>query len=411
MLKNNIKINTHFKNIKENVLTDPSVRNHLIWYAGIIFLYTCFHVYLGIRGWQAFGSFLNKPFYILSLAGLGLLFPASLVSLDQGRENRIIPKIIAYTGFYWAAFFLYMILSLLGIDFFRLLNNLSRQRLERLLPAGFPANLPAAGISLILFITILLTIGTFLARHPRVRVYPIKVDKPFPMNRPLRVAVVSDIHFGSLVSTADLSVLRRQVNLLQPDLILLAGDIIDNSLSLIRKTDFVHQLSGLESRYGVFAVLGNHEYANADPDEVIEYFREADIQVLKDTTILIDHAFYLAGRNEKRSEWSGLLGQKTPEQLLENIDRQLPVLLMQHQPNDLPALDAVGIDVAVAGHTHRGQMFPLNLLSHRHFDQSFGYRQMNHLQNIISAGYGTWGPPIRLGSRSEIVLLEIDCNK
>jgi predicted MPP superfamily phosphohydrolase len=408
MLKNNVKMSTHVRNIRENVLTDRKVRNHLIGMMFIVIIYSLLHVYLGIRGWQAFGAYINRPLYISGIVFMGLLYPAAFITLDQGREAKALPRTIAYIGYYWAAFFFYAVMTVVSIDFLRLVNRLTMSRLSVFLPEGYPVNLPAAGLSVVFFVGFLLTIGTILARYPKIRKYSITLAKDIKLGRPLRIAVLSDIHFGSLVSSADLNVMSRQVNELNPDVILLAGDIIDNSLNLIRKTPFVDQISQLEARYGVYGVLGNHEYANADPDETIELFEQAGIRMLKDQTVKIADSFYLAGRNEKRSEFSGLLGQLTPYELVSGLDHEMPVILMQHQPNDLPAIDLAGVDVSVAGHTHRGQMFPLNLLSRKKYEHSFGHQRIGKLQNVVSSGYGTWGPPIRLGSRSEIVLLEIE---
>lgn len=411
MLKHNVKIATHIRNIRENILTDKKVRNHLMFMTVLAGLYALMHVYVGVRGWQAFGEVISSPVYIGVLAFLALLYPLSFVLLDQGREDRPIPKAIAYLGYYWAAFFLYAVLTLLSIDLLRLLNNLSRHQLQTFLPAGFPVNLPAAGISVVFFVAVILAVGTIMARHPKIKTYQLVLNKPMSANRSLRVVLLSDIHYGSLVSSADLNRMSEQVNQIQPDIVLLAGDIIDNSIDLIRKTPFVEQISKLRARFGVFAVLGNHEYANAAPADVIELMQQAGIEVLKDETRLIDDRFYLCGRNEKRSEYSGLLGQMDPRELTRGLDKSLPILMMQHQPHDLPLLDLAGVDVAVAGHTHNGQMFPMNLLSKGKFAHNFGFHRMGRLQNIISAGYGTWGPPIRIGSRSEIVLMEISGSK
>ncbi|NLW10569.1 MAG: metallophosphoesterase [Clostridiaceae bacterium] len=408
MIKNNVKMTTHVRNIRENFLTDKKVRNHLLGMIMIVIIYSLLHVYVGVRGWQAFGSFVNMPLYVTTVAFLGLLYPAAFITLDQGRESKPLPKAIAYLGYYWAAFFFYAVMAVLTIDFFRLINKVSMSKLEALLPDSFPSNLPAAGISVVFFVGFLLAIGTLMARFPRVRRYTVKLAKELKLDRPLKVVVLSDIHYGSLVSSADLNIMSKAVNDLEPDVVLLAGDIIDNSLDLIRKTPFSDQISKLQAKYGVFGVLGNHEYANADPDETIELFEQAGIRMLKDQTIRLADSFYLAGRNEKRSEFSGLLGQKSPNELLGELDHELPIIMMQHQPNDLPMLELAGADVSVAGHTHRGQMFPLNLLSRKKYEHSFGYQKIGRLQNIVSSGYGTWGPPIRLGSRSEIVLLEIE---
>lgn len=407
MLSANNKIQSHVAAIRGNLSTNPAILRHLLFNIVLVLVYCLSSVYLGLRGWQAFGSQLNMPLYIIVLAGLSLVLPVAAYLLDQGREARIPVKIIAYAGFYWTAFFIYTVILMAGTEFFRLLNLISGKSLTRLLPAGLlnyrqAALWAAIGISLVL-----MGVGTWLARRPRITGYLLKVDKPLPRSRPLRIALLSDIHYGSLVSTANLETMCRRVNAQHPDLILLAGDLIDNSLDMIRQTDFIAHMSRLKASLGVYAVLGNHELINADEQETIRFYQAAGIRVLLDETVDIDGQLILAGRRERSTEYSGPLNQLSPDDLLANIDNRRPVIVLQHQPADLYDIAAAGADLSLAGHTHGGQLFPLNIFNRRHFDQTAPYRILDGLQSIISDGYGTWGPPIRVGSRSEIVLIDL----
>ncbi len=411
MFADNVKIKTHVRQIKDNAFSDRKARNQLIYYAVAVMIYCLMAAYLGLRGWQAFGLQIYLPLYILILGAITLVLPVAAYLLDQGREARPIPQIIAYAGFYWTAFFLYAVLLMVALDVIRILNRVSHQQLTRLLPSGFPTNLRSAVYLILITIAIMLTIGTMLARRPRITGYLLKVDKDVSRSRPLRIALLSDIHYGSLVSTANLKILCSKVQAQEPDLILLAGDLIDNSLQLIMKTDFISQMASLQAPLGVFAVLGNHELVNADKQEIVNFYRGAGIKVLLDEIADIDGQLVLAGRNERQMEFSGSLHRQTPYHLLNQVDQSKLVILMQHQPVDLDELDRAGVDIAVAGHTHRGQLFPLNLLNRRHFLQTRSYLRLNRLQSIISAGYGTWGPPIRLGSRSEIVIIDLIGNQ
>lgn len=407
MLAGNIKIKTHVQHFRDHAATDSRTRNKLVLYGFATLSYCLMAAYLGVRGWQAFGSQLNLPLYIIGLAALALVLPVAAYLLDQGREARPFPKVIAYAGFYWTAFFLYAVLLMLGIDLLRFMEEIIDPQLVGLLPTILPFSLQKALYFVVFTTLFILAIGTFLARWPRITGYLLSVDKDLARTRPLRIALLSDIHYGSLVSTANLKQMCSKVEAQQPDLILLAGDLIDNSLQLLRRTDFVAQMSSLRAPLGVFAVLGNHELVNADQAETVSFFRSAGIRVLMDEAVDLDGQVTLVGRNERKKKASGLEQQMRPGQLLAQADQDKLVILMQHQPVDLDEFDRAGVDLAVAGHTHRGQLFPLNLLNRHKFAQSRRYYHLSQLHSIISSGYGTWGPPIRLGSRSEIVIIDL----
>ena len=407
MLSSNTKIQSHVASIRDNLSSNPAILKHLIFNGMVGLVYCLLNAYLGLRGWQAYGSQMNLPIYILALAALCLVLPVAAYLLDQGREARIPTKIIAYAGFYWTAFFVYAVILMVGTDLFRIIDLLGGHWLQHLLPAAFADSRRLALWAVVIVTLGTLGVGTLLARRPRITGYLMKVDKPMPRNRPLRIALLSDIHYGSLVSTSNLNTLCRHVHAQHPDLILLAGDLIDNSLDLIRQTDFISHMSRLQAPLGVFAVLGNHELVNADEQETINFYRAAGIRVLLDETTDVGGQLVLAGRKERSTEYSGPLEQKTPEELLGGIDASMPVIVLQHQPADLNQIADLGADIALAGHTHAGQLFPLNILNRRRFDQTAPYRRIGGLQSIISDGYGTWGPPIRVGSRSEIVVIDL----
>lgn len=404
MLADNVKIQTHIHQLRDNIFSNSQTRRQLARFGLFAMIYCLLIFYFGQRVWQSFDFTISLPVYLLALAALALVLPVAAYLLDQGREARLLPQIIAYAGFYWTAFFFYAIILLTGLDLIRMLDQLSGYQL---LPTWF---MPSQRLSINLVVAVtflLLAVGTFLARTPRITSFILKVDKPMPRSRPLRIALLSDIHYGSLVSTADLSLLCSRIRTQQPDLILLAGDLIDNSLQLVRQTDFIAQISGLQAPLGIYAVLGNHELVNADKQEIVNFYRAGGIRVLQDETVVLDDQLILAGRNERQTEFSGRLQQHSPSCLLDGINQNLPVILMQHQPAELDLLEQSGVDIALAGHTHRGQLFPLNLLNWRRFGQTGRYKRFGQMQSIISSGYGTWGPPIRLGSRSEIVIIDL----
>ena len=405
MLTSNTKIQTHVRTIRDNIYTNPTALKHLLPNVLFVMMYALFAVYLAIRGWQAYGTSMILPIYIVLAFVVAGVLPVAAYLLDQGAEARIPARVIAYTGFYWTAFFIYTVITMTFIDLLRTIDFLVG---GHILPQSLTADRRMAVVLAVSFSLVLLAVGTYLARKPRITGYLISSGKAMDRSRPLRIALLSDIHFGSTVSTANLTRMVRQVESQHPDLILLGGDLIDNSLDLLYKTDFISQMARLNAPLGVFAVLGNHELVNAGEQEWVSYFRAAGIRVLLDENIDVAGQVTLAGRRERSTGLSGPLSQLSPDDLLNGIDANKPLIVLQHQPADLDDLAAAGADLALAGHTHGGQIFPLNLLNKRHYSQTAPYRRNGKLHSIISDGYGTWGPPIRLGSRAEIVVIDLD---
>lgn len=408
MFAENIKLQTHVQYIRNNI-NNPEMQLRLLFKGAGLLFYGLSVFYLGSRGWLVLQDLVPLMVYAFSLSVIAVITPVFAFTFDQGQASRWWIKALAYTGFYWLAFFVYSMILMLGIDGLRLINTMLQGRLLLILPQAVRPDMHLA-VSLVGPLSlILLLIGTILARSPKVRLYQIQLEKEMKMNRPLRIAFLSDLHIGSLVSTANIDVLADRVNQQNPDIILLGGDLIDNSLNLIRDGEFIPQMKRLKAKLGVFAVLGNHELVNSNPADIAAFLEIANIRLLQDERIDFPE-FTLVGRMEHQPHHSDRVERLTPSALLESVNRQKPVLLIQHQPVDLDYLARMGTDLTMAGHTHRGQLFPLNLLQKKQYAQTRRYQKRGRLHSLISDGYGTWGPPVRIGSRSEILMLELSGN-
>ncbi|MDD5674596.1 MAG: metallophosphoesterase, partial [Chitinivibrionales bacterium] len=164
-------------------------------------------------------------------------------------------------------------------------------------------------------------------------------------------------------------------------------------------------LKELACPLGVFAVTGNHEYYSGLA-KAISVFSEAGVSVLQDSAILVNGGFYLVGRKDLTAQRMGG-GRKTLEDILRSADRNLPSILMDHQPFHLEETEKNGVDLQLSGHTHHGQLFPLNLLYRWIYETSWGYLQKGKSQVVVSCGAGTWGPPVRTNSFSEVLKIKI----
>lgn len=316
--------------------------------------------------------------------------------------SRVLPggvsRLLKITGSYWFAIMQFGVLLLPLTDLAIGVLHLASVSSTTYVPILGWINV---GIVLIAMIR-----GSYNARNPVIRKYDITVPKKAGGWEQLRIAVASDIHLGSIVGNRHLRKLVQQVNGLKPDLILLPGDVIDDDIKPFIRYDMGKTMRELQAPLGIYAVLGNHEYIGGHIPAFVEQMRKIGIRVLMDETVHLKERLYIVGRKDKASERTPD-GRKALVTLLEGTDPRQPIIVMDHQPYHLDKAADAGADVMLSGHTHRGQMAPNHLITRRLFELDWGYLRKGNLHAIVSSGFGTWGPPIRLGSRSEIIELTI----
>lgn len=262
-----------------------------------------------------------------------------------------------------------------------------------------------AGITLVLLLAVFLIWGSRNAWSTVIRTHPVRIEKSIGTSVPLTVAVASDLHLGNIVGNRHLRKMVAEINRMEPDIILLAGDVLDDSIEPFIRNKMSLQLRQLKARYGVYAVLGNHEYYGGSIAQYTEMMAGIGIRVLQDEVVEAG-GVYIAGRKDKTAE-SMQGGRMSVPALLEGLDHSRPILMMDHQPTGFDIAAKAGVDVLLSGHTHRGQIAPNHWITRRLFELDWGYLLKDKLHVIVSSGYGTWGPPIRLASRSELIRLEV----
>ncbi|WP_246553605.1 metallophosphoesterase [Paenibacillus tritici] len=271
---------------------------------------------------------------------------------------------------------------------------------------GLSAFVTEAGATLLAMLAIFLIWGSRNAWSTVVRSHRLNVDKSIGTSVPLTVAVASDLHLGNIVGNRHLRRMVKEMNAMNPDIVLLAGDVLDDSIEPFIRNGMDQQLKLLKARYGVYAVLGNHEYYGGSIAQYTEVMKNIGIQVLQDEVVEVS-GVYVVGRKDKTAEAMEAGGRLSVDALLEGVDRTKPIIMMDHQPTGFGVASQAGVDVLLSGHTHRGQIAPNHWITRRLFELDWGYLLKNKLHVIVSSGYGTWGPPIRLASRSELIKLEI----
>lgn len=376
---------------------------HLIFFGLFFTLYGLINFYIGFRGWQAFRRMFPHGYGIIYWT----VFTVLAFSYLGGRlaENYLpgsFDSILTGIGSYWLAAMDFLFLILVFIDITRLFN-----RWFNFIPSSVKQRPQLTGIFVVLLVTGIIAYGAWNSRNPRLVHYNITIPKTAGSLNELHVVAVSDIHLGKIIHNGRLLSLVQQVNKLDPDLILLPGDTIDENVNVFKEQNMSDSLSMLKSKYGSFAVFGNHEYIGGQPDEASRVLQEAGITIFRDQYREIAGGFYLVGREYQSGEGFWGTGRKGLSQVMEGVDRSLPVIMIDHQPSNLKEGQEQGIDLQISGHTHLGQVFPFNLLTKRLFETDWGYLRKGDFQLIVSCGFGTWGPPIRVGNVPEIVDINI----
>lgn len=261
---------------------------------------------------------------------------------------------------------------------------------------------------MLVVLVVALVRGSWNAWSPYVRAHKIRIGKQASGRERLTVAVVSDLHLGNIVGRRHLERLIQHMEQIRPDLILLAGDVIDDSIEPFIRNRMGEVLGRLRAPLGVYAVLGNHEYYGGHIERYMKQMDDIGIRVLTDETVLVGDMLYVVGRKDKTADSFDGRSRLTVEQLTAHIDKNKPVIAMDHQPREFAKAEAAGVDLLLSGHTHRGQFAPNHWITRRLFELDWGYKQYKSMHAVVSSGFGTWGPPIRLASRSEIVRLELE---
>ncbi|KAF1086623.1 putative metallophosphoesterase [Sporotomaculum syntrophicum] len=370
----------------------------------IILLYGLLTYWIGLRMWQLVGRFI--PY--LPIALFWLMFWLIAFSFFAGHLSKkyLAPGIsrwLILLGDYWLAFMFYCLIVLAILELFLLAG----QRLA-FLPRGSYDQFPAAlvlGLGVLLTVLVIFSYGWWNARHPQVTHYDISIPKSAGQLKQLHVVAVSDLHLGIIVDNYRLAELVAMVNDLKPDIILLPGDIVDGDPLPYIEQNMAETWRRLKSRYGIYAVLGNHEYIGGQSATIINRLEQTGIKVLRDAVVLVEGSFYLVGREDVYSSFFNGNERKTLASIMAGIDRdpKKPAIVLDHQPVHLDEPWEQEVDLQISGHTHRGQLAPLSLITEHIFEVDYGYLCKGQLQIIVSSGFGTWGPPIRVGNRPEIL--------
>lgn len=263
-------------------------------------------------------------------------------------------------------------------------------------------------ISLTLILFSSLIIGNFNTKNSYINNYDISNSKVISSSS-LNIVMVSDLHLGTILGNKFLSRMINEINNLNPDVVLIAGDIVDSNLKPFLDSNMAAEFSKLNSKYGTYAALGNHDLMVNDVNRLVSELESNNVKILRNEAVLVNDDFYIIGRDdifidrlhEKRN---------TLSDIIKDIDNSKLAIVIDHTPSSINDSLENNIDLHFSGHTHKGQIFPGNFITSRIFEIDHGHLSKENLDVFVSSGYGTWGPRIRLGSKSEIVNVLVSGN-
>ncbi len=349
---------------------------------------------------------IGVPSWLYAILVIFLVLAFPLGRWAERRNHSLAAHGLLHVGAFYLAFMVYFFLFILVIDLLRLVN-----RLLPFLPNLITADPQRAGqwafIAVFSLSFLDVMAGFANANYLRVRRYHLAVDKKAPGLDSLTIVLASDLHTGVIVRNSRLKKIVNKINSLEPDLVLFAGDIVDENLPLAEEEKMVETLGSIQALHGVFSVTANHEYYGG-LEKNLSYLRRGKVKVLQDEAVEVKGFYYVIGRKDQTALRFG--DNRLPlRQILEQgqVDSRLPLFLLDHQPLHLEEAEECGIDLQCSGHTHNGQLFPLNLLNELFYELNWGYKKRGSTHYVVSCGAGTWGPPYQAVGVAEIILLHL----
>ena len=370
-------------------------------------------------------SILRTLGFRLIFAVIYVLLSTSLLTGFLIKNPKSLHRMLKITGNYFLGIFLYTLVIILLADFGRIL-------LKYVFHASWIHSRTAftvAGAICALLILLLSACGIFHAKYIKTTSYDVIINKTIPERTSMKVVLLADTHFGYNAGVLHARELVRKINKQKPDLVCIAGDIFDNEYDAIRNPEKLEKtLRCIKSTYGVYACWGNHDlneeilagftFKHKDGDlsdikdpRMKKFLKDSNIHILEDESVLINDQFYVIGRKDASLTEKIHETRKAPAQLTEKLDRDKPIIMIDHQPKELQELADAGVDLDLCGHTHDGQTFPGNFTIKLMWENPCGLLSKDNMTNITTSGAGVWGPAMRIGTDSEICSINIQLKK
>ena len=279
---------------------------------------------------------------------------------------------------------------------FMLFVVLDIARLVHLLPAAWlRENWWTVGCIVLLLFGLFLY-GNIRYRHKHRQEVTVRSTK---VTKPVKLVLMSDLHLGYHNRRKEFARWVDIINKEQPDMVLIAGDIIDGSMRPLREERMHEEFLRIDAP--IFACLGNHEYFSGEP-EAQRFYSDADICLLRDTLTMLGD-LCIMGRDDRMNR-----RRRPLRDIVASADKTKYLILLDHQPYHLEQAEREGVDFQFSGHTHHGQVWPISWITDKMYECAFGSYQRGATSYYVSSGMGIWGGKFRIGTRSEYLVLTIE---
>lgn len=382
-------------------------------------LYFAWHVYLlwRIQKWlRGVSRFFNHKAVFLTTNLAYLFMVCTIVIGFLSPAGSDFKRVTTVIGNYWLGGTLYVTMSYVLVwIFYKIVISVpafkpefwKRPHIQRV-----------TGLVTVILTAVLCTLGIISAHDIKTKKYIVEVDEPGFGTEDLKICLVADIHMGYNIGIDFVTDMVEEINALDADLVLIGGDIFDNAYEAIEEPEKMAELyRQIKSRYGVYAVYGNHDiqepilagftFSSKEKKEASpamdEFLKKAGVINLRDEYVVIDDRLILYGRPDYERPGRGIEDRRSPQEIMDFIgETDLPVLVLDHEPRELDELAEAGVDIDLCGHTHDGQTFPGNIVCALKWKNSCGYKVFGDMDSIVTSGVGLFGPFMRLGTDSEV---------
>jgi predicted MPP superfamily phosphohydrolase len=361
----------------------------------ITLAYVIPNIYVFIRIWHLF---INKGFKVnYTIIYLLLISVYPLSSIIGGGRGSIASALNTIAD-YLLPFYLYIFLIVLAYDLFLIINNLFKiVPTDKFVTTRFKAT---ALFSILLLSVCVVVAGIINFNTIRTSEYQVEIPAKSSKIRNLKIAFAADFHLQESVSSRFVERFIKKIELIKPDIMIFGGDIVEGNRRNEKMAEFENLLNSISTKYGVYTVLGNHEFYSGQ--EKGSFFDNAGIKVLRDTILCLDGALSLGGRYD-----SHFTNRKSIDDLLKNRTDSIPLILVDHRPTEILQVSQTQTVIQLSGHTHNGQMFPINLITNSVYELSWGYRKIGNTHFFVTSGIRLWGPPVRTVGKSEIMVINV----
>jgi predicted MPP superfamily phosphohydrolase len=384
--------------------------------------------YLGVSSYMMFRFFYWMKHCNHRFNWLRFKVPFAVVYLFMALSPVIaflLPKsavaiVIRRISTYWIGIMLYSLLYVVLFDLLRLIAKHTKLKNTLLFSRGSVISIGSVVVACAVATCLY---GIFNARNIKVNEYSVTVNKSCGSDKHLKAVLVADLHMGYAIGVDHITNMVEKINEQNADIVIIAGDIFDNSYDGMDDPEGIKaQLKSIKSKYGVYAVYGNHDIdekilmgftfdwggKQLNSEKMTNFIKECDIKLINDESVLINDEFYLVGRRDTDKPGTEDGTRAEISELTKDLDKTKPIFVLSHEPDELQKTADAGADIDFSGHTHDGQLFPGNLTIGLFWENPCGMIKKDNMYSIVTSGVGVYGTFMRVGTDAEICSIDID---